>query len=158
MNYRHAFHAGNFGDCMKHALLVLLIRALLRKPAPFHVLDTHAGIGRYDLSAGPAERTGEWRDGIGQLLDSPPEPLADYVGLVNDLGLYPGSPALVQALLRPDDRLTCCELHPEDAAALRRLFGGGSARRRASSRRLRGDRRAVAARAAARIRVARPAL
>ncbi len=108
---------------MKHALLVLLLRALLRKPAPFQVLDTHAGIGRYDLSAGPAERTGEWREGIGRLLDDPPAVLADYVGLVKDLGVYPGSPALARALLRPDDRLTCCELHPEDAAALRRAFG-----------------------------------
>ena len=125
MNYRHAFHAGNVGDCLKHALLVWLVRALLRKPAPFHVLDTHAGIGRYDLETGPATRTGEWREGIGRLLDGePPSPLADYLGLVERLGLYPGSPAIVRALLRPDDRLTCCELHPEDAASLRRLFAG----------------------------------
>ena len=122
MNYRHAFHAGNPGDCMKHAILVLLMRALLRKPAPFHVLDTHAGIGRYDLSAGPADRTGEWRDGIGRLLDDPPGPLADYVGLVKGPGLYPGSPVLARSLLRLDDRLTCCELHPEDVADLRRVF------------------------------------
>jgi 23S rRNA (adenine2030-N6)-methyltransferase len=134
VNYRHAFHAGNVGDCMKHALLVWLLRALLRKPAPFHVLDTHAGIGRYDLDAAPAARTGEWREGIARLLDDPPAPLADYVGLARHLGLdpgrldpgrlYPGSPALVRALLRPDDRLSCCELHPEDAASLRRLFRG----------------------------------
>jgi 23S rRNA (adenine2030-N6)-methyltransferase len=124
MNYRHAFHAGNFGDCMKHALLVWLLRALHRKPAPIAVLDTHAGAGAYDLSAGPAARTGEWRGGIGRLLDDPPLPLADYVGLVERLGLYPGSPALIRALLRPDDRLVCCELHPEDHAALRRRFAG----------------------------------
>ena len=63
MNYRHAFHAGNFADCMKHALLVWLLRALQRKPAPLFVLDTHAGVGRYDLDAGPAARTGEWQHG-----------------------------------------------------------------------------------------------
>ncbi|MBE7159046.1 MAG: 23S rRNA (adenine(2030)-N(6))-methyltransferase RlmJ, partial [Rhodospirillales bacterium] len=124
MNYRHAFHAGNFADCMKHALLVWLLRAMARKLAPFLVLDTHAGLGRYDLSAGPAERTGEWRAGIGRLLAEPdPEPaLADYLGVVRDLCLYPGSPAIARALLRPDDRLACCELHPEDGLILRRLF------------------------------------
>ena len=126
MNYRHAFHAGNFADCMKHAVLVWLVRALQQKPAPIAVLDTHAGAGAYDLSGGPAERTGEWRAGIGRLVDDPPPALpvglADYVGLVQRLGLYPGSPALIRALLRPDDRLICCELHPEAHAALRRRF------------------------------------
>jgi 23S rRNA (adenine2030-N6)-methyltransferase len=122
MNYRHAFHAGNFADCMKHALLVWLLRALLRKPAPLFVLDTHAGTGRYELETGPAARTGEWRQGIARLLDEPPPPLADYVGLVRALGLYPGSPALLRALLRPADRLACCELHPDDALALRHNF------------------------------------
>jgi 23S rRNA (adenine2030-N6)-methyltransferase len=122
MNYRHAFHAGSFADCMKHALLVWLVRALQRKPAPISVLDTHAGAGSYDLSAGPAERTGEWRSGVGQLLDDPPPALAEYLGLVRQLGLYPGSPALIRALLRPDDRLACCELHPEDYTELRRRF------------------------------------
>jgi 23S rRNA (adenine2030-N6)-methyltransferase len=124
MNYRHAYHAGNFGDCMKHAILVWLIGALLRKPAPFAVLDTHAGAGRYDLRAGPAERTGEWRGGIGRLLDLPAEALADFLGLVGAVGLYPGSPALIRALLRPNDRLVACELHPEDQAALKQLFAG----------------------------------
>ena len=122
MNYRHAFHAGNFADCFKHALLLWLLDALTRKPAPIFVLDTHAGAGAYGLAAGPAERTGEWQGGIGRLLDDTPEPLAPYVGLVRQLGLYPGSPALVHARLRPGDRLACCELHPEDHAALRRRF------------------------------------
>ncbi len=122
MNYRHAFHAGNAGDCLKHALLVWLVRALARKEAGFGVLDTHAGAGCYDLASGPAERTGEWRSGIARLLDDPPETLSDYVRTVRSLGLYPGSPALIRALLRPQDRLACCELHPEDATALRRLF------------------------------------
>ena len=123
MNYRHAFHAGNFADCFKHALLVWLLRALARKPAPFTVLDTHAGAGRYDL-AGPAERTGEWRAGIARLLHQPPAELADYLGVVEAAGLYPGSPTISRALLRPDDRLVCCELQPEEAAALRRCFAG----------------------------------
>lgn len=122
MNYRHAFHAGNFADCMKHALLVWLLRAMARKPAPFFVLDTHAGAGRTDLASDAAERTGEWRAGIGRLLDDTPAALSGYVETVRALGLYPGSPAIVRALLRPDDRLACCELHPEDHAALRRLF------------------------------------
>ncbi len=150
MNYRHAFHAGNFADCMKHALLVWLLRALQRKPAPLFVLDTHAGAGRYDLDEGPAARTGEWRKGIARLLDDPPPPLADYVGLVRSLGLYPGSPALIRALLRPDDRLACCELHPEDAAALRRLFRPRSQVGGAPARRLGGARRAAAAEGTAR--------
>ena len=124
MNYRHAFHAGNFGDCVKHALLIWLIRALHRKPAPIAILDTHAGIGRYDLTTGPATRTGEASRGILRLMDDPPEALSDYVTLVRDLGLYPGSPAIARALLRPRDRLICCELHPEDVVALKHLFAG----------------------------------
>ena len=123
MNYRHAYHAGNFADCMKHALLVWMLRALARKPAPFAVLDTHAGAGRYDLAAGPAERTGEWREGIGRLLEHPPTVLADYVAQVQQEGLYPGSPVLIRRLLRDADRLVCCELHPDEVAALRREFG-----------------------------------
>jgi 23S rRNA (adenine2030-N6)-methyltransferase len=122
MNYRHAFHAGNFADCVKHALLLWLLNALRRKPTPFFALDTHAGAGAYDLDTGPAERTGEWRGGIGRLLEDTPEILADYVGLVRNLGLYPGSPALIRAQLRPGDRLACCELHEEEYAALRHRF------------------------------------
>jgi len=124
MNYRHGFHAGNFADCMKHALIVALLRALQLKPAPLFVLDTHAGAGRYDLGANPAARTNEAASGILRLWDDPPPPLRDYVGLVRSLGLYPGSPALIRALVRPDARLACCELHPEEAAALHALFRG----------------------------------
>jgi 23S rRNA (adenine2030-N6)-methyltransferase len=124
VNYRHAFHAGNFADVVKHALLLDLLRAMQRKDKPFLVLDTHAGIGRYDLSSGPAEKTGEWRDGIGKLLAVKPEPLADYLELVEKLGLYPGSPAIAAALLRPGDRLIACELHPKDAATLKQNFRG----------------------------------
>lgn len=122
MNYRHAFHAGNFADCMKHALLVQVLLALQRKPTPFAVLDTHAGAGSYNLASGPAARTGEWHDGIARLLQDPPAALAGYVGLVREAGLYPGSPALVRALLRSGDQLICCELHPDDARELRHRF------------------------------------
>lgn len=121
MNYRHAFHAGNFADCMKHALLVWLQAAMARKPAAVFFLDTHAGIGRYDLNSDAAQRTGEWHSGIA-LLTNPPESLADYVGLVREIGLYPGSPALIRARMRPQDRMACCELHPADSATLRRYF------------------------------------
>ena len=124
MNYRHAFHAGNFADCVKHAVLVWLLRALARKEKGFAVFDTHAGIGQYDLTSGPAARTGEWRSGIGKLLGNTDPALADYLGLVAHTGMYPGSPVLVRAMLRLQDRLACCELHPEDVKVLRRLFRG----------------------------------
>jgi 23S rRNA (adenine2030-N6)-methyltransferase len=122
VNYRHAFHAGNFADCMKHALLVALLRALLRKPGPLFVLDTHAGAGHYDLAAEPATRTREAAGGISRLVNLTTEPLEDYVTIVRRLGLYPGSPGLIRELLRPGDRLACCELHPDEYAALRRRF------------------------------------
>ncbi len=124
MNYRHAFHAGNFADVFKHALLVPLVQHLARKPAPFFVLDTHAGPGRTDLTAAEPARTQEARSGILRLLENPPDPLRPYIDLVTSLGLYPGSPAIIRALLRPQDRLACCELHPQDYATLRRLFAG----------------------------------
>ncbi len=107
---------------MKHALLVWLLRALVRKPAPFRVLDTHAGIGRYDLAGPEASRTGEAARGIARLMDITEGPLADYVALVRADGGYPGSPALAAALLRPQDRLVLVELHEEDHARLRALF------------------------------------
>jgi 23S rRNA (adenine2030-N6)-methyltransferase len=122
MNYRHAFHAGNFADCLKHAALVWLLRAMARKPGGFLYLDTHAGIGRYDLSDGPALRTGEWRAGIGRLRERPDPALADYLAQVESLGLYPGSPVLARALLRRQDRMVACELHPEDYRSLRLAF------------------------------------
>ena len=134
MNYRHLYHAGNFADCMKHALLVALLRALHCKNTSFSVLDTHAGIGLYDLSSPQAQATGEWRDGIGRLLDLPPDTadiasLADWLALVRKImaeyggrPVYPGSPELVARSLRPSDTLVCCELHPEDQRSLRRLF------------------------------------
>ncbi|GBR76034.1 23S rRNA (adenine(2030)-N(6))-methyltransferase RlmJ [Acidiphilium acidophilum] len=124
MNYRHAFHAGNAADCVKHALLVSLARAMLAKPKPLFVLDTHAGIGSYDLTAAEATRTGEFHNGIAKLRHSPPEALEDFVALSGTADRYNGSPALIRALLRPGDRLALCELHKEDAATLRRRFHG----------------------------------
>ncbi|MEJ0068437.1 MAG: 23S rRNA (adenine(2030)-N(6))-methyltransferase RlmJ [Pseudomonadota bacterium] len=126
MNYRHAYHAGNVSDVFKHAVLVLLIEQLLQKDAGFCYIDTHAGQGRYDLTSEAADKTGEFRAGIAQLLAADPPPaVARYAGLVQAaqaLQLYPGSPALVQALARPQDRMVLMELHPEDAAVLRRQF------------------------------------
>lgn len=126
MNYRHAYHAGNFADCMKHALLVSLLSSFLRKPSPFVVLDTHAGVGRYDLEGTEAEKTQEWRSGIGLLEQEGPEsPLAPWLDLVKKAGLphrYPGSPMLASFMLRPQDQLICCEKHPEDKRVLYGLF------------------------------------
>ncbi len=135
MNYRHAYHAGNFADVVKHAVLTLLLRAIAAKHRPFCCLDSHAGIGRYDLSGPEASKTGEWREGIGRLMAAPdPPPLArPYLDLVRQFnpGLagghprtYPGSPRLARALLRPGDRLLLAELHPTDSATLRAEFRG----------------------------------
>lgn len=141
MNYRHAFHAGNFADVIKHIVLVLCIEHLKKKPAPFRVIDTHAGIGRYRLHTGEATRTGEWRDGIARLFGPEAAPLSPaiaallkpYLDLISAenssgaLNIYPGSPAIVQALLRRDDRFIANELHPEDAKALAAAMKGDKA-------------------------------
>jgi 23S rRNA (adenine2030-N6)-methyltransferase len=132
MNYRHAFHAGGFADVAKHVALALLIERLADKPKPFCVIDTHAGLGEYDLLADAATRTGEWRDGIAKIFDAPgaPDAMAGYLGVVRALNpdgtlrWYPGSPRLVRELIRPGDRLVANELHPEDAETLRRTFEG----------------------------------
>ncbi|HVY59928.1 MAG TPA: 23S rRNA (adenine(2030)-N(6))-methyltransferase RlmJ [Xanthobacteraceae bacterium] len=135
MNYRHAFHAGNFADVVKHAVLTRIILALREKERPFRVLDTHAGAGAYDLAGPEASRTGEWREGIGRLmtaaLDQPVRdllaPYLDAVAMLNGgegLRLYPGSPLLVRALLRRDDRLVACEREPGASAALARALRG----------------------------------
>ncbi len=133
MNYRHAFHAGNFADVVKHALLTLVLAHLKKKDAPFCVLDIHAGIGRYDLAGPEATKTGEYHEGIGRLLEAGPPPplLADYLAAIAainpgwpDLRFYPGSPRIARFLLRPQDRLALVELHPEDARTLKREFAG----------------------------------
>lgn len=127
MNYRHAYHAGNHTEVFKHAVLVMLLEHLCRKPKPFTVLDTHAGAGRYDLTAIEALRTGEAADGIGLVIGKTVPEATAYIDLIRRLnpdGLraYPGSPAIIRAFLREDDRLIACELHEEEAARLRRAF------------------------------------
>ena len=129
MNYRHAFHAGNFADVHKHAVLGRVLAHLRLKPAPFRVIDTHAGAGRYDFSRPEPARTGEWRHGIARVWEAslPAELqrlLAPYLGVVSafnpsqTLGVYPGSPLIAQSLLRPQDRLIACELEPTSATSL----------------------------------------
>ena len=131
MNYRHAFHAGNYADVVKHVILTMLIEHLKAKPAPFMYLDTHAGRGRYDLSHAQPQRSGEYLGGIGRLLKAPPAGLpaeiAAYVDLVrrsagsdrSPITAYPGSPLIVELLRRPIDRMVLVEKHPGEAAALR---------------------------------------
>lgn len=142
MNYRHHFHAGNFADVMKHALLTRLVLSLQKKEKGFLYLDTHAGRGGYDLgvasSGDSLARKSEWPDGIGRLAgrsDLPPA-IADYMALAGKFDaaqrggatvdsvprFYPGSPWFVRELARPQDRLTLCEKQPEECAALRDLF------------------------------------
>ncbi|MGA2792497.1 MAG: 23S rRNA (adenine(2030)-N(6))-methyltransferase RlmJ [Roseiarcus sp.] len=129
MNYRHAFHAGNFADVFKHALLARILVYMTRKAAPLRFIDTHAGAGRYDLTGEEAQRSGEWRDGVARLKGAEPPPpvaalLEPYLTALGPLdaqgrpSAYPGSPAIAQALLRAQDRLALCELHPEERAAL----------------------------------------
>ncbi len=135
MNYRHAFHAGNFADVLKHAVLARILLHLREKPTAFRVIDTHAGAGLYDLTGPEASRTGEWRFGIGRLraasLDSEIAsllaPYLDAVAAFNPSGpieRYPGSPLLALRLMRAQDRLTACELEPTAAAALKRALAG----------------------------------
>ena len=143
MNYRHAFHAGNFADVMKHLALMLVLQHLVRKDKPFRVVDTHAGVGLYDLTSDPAKRTGEADVGITLLRSrvarraSAPSvvdgQLMDFFDLIDRALLrlthsdgvlgYPGSPLLARAFMRASDRLHANELHPEDAAELKAHFG-----------------------------------
>lgn len=119
MNYRHAFHAGNFADVVKHLAMVDVLLHLRRKEAPFAVIDSHAGRGAYDLSGQETGRTGEAASGILQLsgLAAGPPPLTTYLELTRGPN-YPGSPLLAARLIRPQDRLVAVEKHLEDAAAL----------------------------------------
>ncbi len=135
MNYRHAFHAGGFTDVVKHLIVSRIVAYLTLKPGAFRVIDTHAGIGRYDLTSEEAQRSPEWQDGIKRLLDhglpGAAEMLAaPYLEVLHDLnpkgGLSasPGSPLLVRSLFRRQDRLSAIELHPEDVMSLGALFAG----------------------------------
>ena len=146
MNYRHAFHAGNFADLVKHAALTLMLRELTADSAPLTVIDTHAGAGVYDLDGEMARRSGEAAAGIGQLVADAgaPEalgPLKQAVARFNpgDLTRYPGSPVLVAEALRKGDRLVACEIHPEDFEPLRRSLA-----RYPHAKAVRGDGYAVA--------------
>jgi 23S rRNA (adenine2030-N6)-methyltransferase len=132
MNYRHAYHAGNFADVMKHAILALVIAGLKRKDTPFFALDTHAGIGAYDLEAPQAGKTGEYLNGIARVLEAPRPPagLEPFLAVVRSwnaggmLRRYPGSPELMRGLMRAQDRMALVELHPEDVETLRARFHG----------------------------------
>jgi 23S rRNA (adenine2030-N6)-methyltransferase len=129
--YRHAFHAGNHADVLKHLVLVHVLRRMAAKDKPYTLIDTHAGAGGYALQGRYAQKKAEYRNGIGRLWDRTdlPEPLADYVNVVRSfnpdgrLTQYPGSPAIARLLLRPTDPLHLFELHPSDYRALRSFLG-----------------------------------
>jgi 23S rRNA (adenine2030-N6)-methyltransferase len=121
--YRHAFHAGNHADVLKHLVLTRVLRYMGEKDKPYTLIDTHAGAGGYSVEGRYAQKNGEYASGIAKLyddLDALPAPLADYVQLVHDfnpdgqLRQYPGSPAIANFVLRETDRLRAYELHPTD--------------------------------------------
>jgi 23S rRNA (adenine2030-N6)-methyltransferase len=130
LSYRHAFHAGNHADVLKHFVLSELARYLGQKDAPFYYMDTHAGAGLYSLDIGYATKLAEYVDGIGRLWDRDdlPAPLAEYVKLVREINpdgklkAYPGSPWIAHQTLREQDRLRLFELHPADAELLHANF------------------------------------
>jgi 23S rRNA (adenine2030-N6)-methyltransferase len=132
MNYRHAFHAGNHADVLKHAVLARIVELLKSKDKPFSVLDAHAGIGAYDLEGVPAQKTGEWQGGIGKMFERiAPDveailaPYRAVIAAMNSNGgkrFYPGSPELVLRLMRAGDKLIANELHPADFELLRENY------------------------------------
>lgn len=134
MNYRHAFHAGNFADVIKHAVLARIVLYLQQKDTPIRIIDTHAGAGLYDLQGEEARRSGEWKDGIARVLETDLAPaardlIAPYLDAVRSfnpgrLKTYPGSPALLRRWLRQRDRLIACELEPSALASLNRALRG----------------------------------
>jgi 23S rRNA (adenine2030-N6)-methyltransferase len=131
LSYRHAFHAGNHADVLKHLVLTLVLRHMNQKDKPYRLVDTHAGAGGYSLEGRYAQKKGEFEQGIGRLWprDDLPPAIADYVELVRrfnpDGGLsqYPGSPAIAQMLLRAQDQLRMFELHPTDHRILAAYLG-----------------------------------
>ena len=135
LSYRHAFHAGNHADVLKHFIEVQLLRYLTQKDKPFWYIDTHAGAGCYALDSGYATQNAEYESGIARLWqrEDLPAPLAEYVELVKRLNLdgqlrlYPGSPLVALQLLREQDRLRLFELHPSDSDILRENFAGHEA-------------------------------
>jgi 23S rRNA (adenine2030-N6)-methyltransferase len=132
LNYRHAFHAGNFADVFKHVVLVALLKALAKKATPFCYLDTHAGSGRYDLASEAARKTGEFEQGISRVWQAVHAPalVSEYLAAVQavnrgpQLRFYPGSPRVARFFLRAQDRAVLLEKHPEEAARLNQEFAG----------------------------------
>jgi len=132
LSYRHAYHAGNHADVLKHLILLQIAQYLGEKPAPFWIIDTHAGAGRYALDSAHASKLAEWRDGVGRLWDASglPPAAADYLDFVRmlnpdgQLKHYPGSPWLARQLLRESDRLRLYELHSSDGKLLQECFRG----------------------------------
>ncbi len=130
LSYRHGFHAGNFADVLKHSLLCLAIAELKKKDKPFVYIDTHAGAGAYSLKSLYAEKTGEYRQGIGRLYAYPTvHPLLEnYLGIVRSINSdkklsdYPGSPELVRSLMRHQDRMQLSELHSSDFTDLQERY------------------------------------
>lgn len=132
MNYRHAFHAGNHGDVLKHIVLARALSLLIAKDKPLAVLDAHAGVGRYDLSGVQATKTGEWQSGIAKLdddfapeVEAVLEPYREILSAMNSDGdgrYYPGSPEIILRMIRPTDRIIANELHPLDAAELKENY------------------------------------
>ena len=136
LSYRHSYHAGNHADVLKHSVLIDCLNYLNSKDKPYAVIDTHAGAGIYSLEAEHAERTGEYKNGVGRLWNRKdiPTALIPYLAAVRVLNLgeklrrYPGSPWLISHLARESDRLRFCEMHSTDAALLRREFKGKAPR------------------------------
>ena len=127
MNYRHVFHAGNHADVFKHAALTLILEHLAAKPQPFAVIDTHAGVGAYDLTSEAARRTREYEAGVALVFGRPLAAAPAYAALLaamnpDGLAHYPGSPEIAVQMLRAQDRLMLCELHAADAAALKARY------------------------------------
>jgi 23S rRNA (adenine2030-N6)-methyltransferase len=132
LSYRHAFHAGNHADVLKHLILIEIAQYMAEKPAPFWIIDTHAGAGRYALESAHASKLGEFRDGVGRLWQAKGLPKAalnylDFVKMLNadgQLRHYPGSPWLARQLLRESDRLRLYEMHSTDGRLLAECFKG----------------------------------
>ncbi len=132
MNYRHAFHAGNHADVLKHLIVSRIIALLARKEAPFVCIDSHAGLGLYDLKGDEASRTGEWLEGIARLWNAAERPAStdDYFSVLNamnpdgELRYYPGSPELARELTRDQDRVLLNEKHPQDGQLLKENMKG----------------------------------
>ena len=130
LSYRHAFHAGNHADVLKHYVFSLVLAYMNQKPAPYWVIDTHAGAGIYGLRGEFAQKNAEFEDGIARLFTAQhlPDSLQDFVALINSfnenkpLNFYPGSPKIAEIFLRPDDKLRLFELHPSDYKLLDENF------------------------------------